>query len=88
MSATARASKCVRSDAPMRIGWATSSHATSSPRAPASRAAQNCATSELTSMIAPNQNADGMASIGSAASGGYSNPKSRNGSAPSRMRSA
>ena len=39
-------------------------------------------------MIAPNQNADGMASIGSAASGGYSNPKSRKGSAPARIRSA
>ena len=32
MSATASASKCVRRDAPMRIGWATSSQATSSPR--------------------------------------------------------
>ena len=67
MSATARASKWVRRDAPMRIGWATSSQPPARRRAPARRAAQNCATSELTSMIAPNQNADGMASIGSAA---------------------
>ena len=67
-----------------------SSHATSHRGArPPRRAAQNCATSERTSMIAPNQNADAAcASIGSSASGGYSNPKSRNGSAPSRRRSA
>ena len=82
MSATASASKCVRRDAPIRIGWATSSHATSSPRPPARRAAQNCATSELTSMIAPNQNADGMASIGSAASGRVLEPEVAEGQRP------
>jgi hypothetical protein len=92
-SAIGSGSKCVRTDAPIATGASTSSQATVSPsRPPPARRAASCwPATRQSAMSTPNVQAIDAGSrpntpasqSGSAASGGYSKPKSRYGSRPS-----